>query len=296
MRFVSVVLAAALLAGCGYVGDPLPPALNIPVAVTDLRVVQRGDKLVLDFTAPELTTDEIVLTNITALSVLIGEDRAIATPPKPGTPAHVEIPVRQWVGREAPVRVVLAGPKGQESVESNSVMLRILEPVGTPTNIQAEPHPEGIRVSWTATAPTFRVTRDPAAEATVDKPEFVDRAVEMDKEYKYTVTAVSGTAESVPAAPVSVTARDRFAPSVPANINAVAGVNSIELTWERNTEADMKSYRVYRDDVVIGQDVEAPAFSDKQTMAGQRYRYAVSAIDQRGNESAKSAAVEITAP
>ena len=60
-----------------------------------------------------------------------------------------------------------------------------LAPVGTPGNVKAEPHPEGVRVSWTATAPSFRVTRDPAAEATVDKPEFIDRRVELEKEYKY---------------------------------------------------------------------------------------------------------------
>jgi hypothetical protein len=31
-------------------------------------------------------------------------------------------------------------------------------------------------------------------------------------------------------------------------------------------------------------------------MTGEQYRYSVSAIDQRGNESSKSAVVEITAP
>ena len=41
-RWLVAAAAAALLAGCGYIGDPLPPLLNIPARVTDLTAVQRG--------------------------------------------------------------------------------------------------------------------------------------------------------------------------------------------------------------------------------------------------------------
>jgi glucosylceramidase len=79
-------------------------------------------------------------------------------------------------------------------------------------------------------------------------------------------------------------------------LTAIAGLSTIELAWERSPEPDTKSYRVFRDDQLLADNVEAPAFSDKQVRSGQKYRYAVSAIDQAGNESARSAPVEITAP
>jgi fibronectin type 3 domain-containing protein len=42
--------------------------------------------------------------------------------------------------------------------------------------------------------------------------------------------------------------------------------------------------------------LEAPAASDRGIETGRRYRYAVTAVDQKGNESARSAAVEVVAP
>ena len=99
----------------------------------------------------------------------------------------------------------------------------------------------------------------------------------------------------MPSQEVSVTPRDIFPPSPPVNLAAIAGVSSVELNWDRSSDPDLKSYRVYRNDAVILQDVDTPSFSDKQVKAGERYRYTVTAIDQSGNESAKSAVVEVTA-
>ena len=39
---------------------------------------------------------------------------------------------------------------------------------------------------------------------------------------------------------------DTFPPAVPVGLMAVAGVNSIELAWQRNTEDDFAGYQVYR--------------------------------------------------
>ena len=299
MRAGLLMCAAALLAGCGYVGDPMPPALNIPVAVTDLRVVQRGDKLILDFTAPAMTTDEMALTSISVAEIRVGQDAVPTAAPKPGTATHIEIPARQWTGREAPISIVLTGPKAQRSSESNVVTLKIDEPLPVPSNVKAEPHAEGVKVSWAvsdARATKYRVQRNPPLDITVDKPEFIDRAVEIGKTYKYLVIALRESAESLPSEEVSVVPRDVFPPAAPVNLNAIAGVNTIELNWDRSLDADLKSYRVYRNDQVIVPDVDAPSFSDKQVTSGERYRYAVTAIDQAGNESAKSAMVEIAAP
>lgn len=299
MRFLLIAVVAAALTGCGYVGDPLPPALNIPQPIADLRVLQRGDQLVLDYTAPSLTTEAVGITSFSEAEVQVGEKKVEASIPKPGTPAHIELPAREWVGQEVGVRVVLAGPKGRRSQPSNMVVLRVTEPLRVPTSLKAEPHPEGVRVSWTSNGDAslkYRVTRVPDATATVDKPEFIDKAVELGKEYKYSVVAVSQTAESLSSDQVSVVPQDIFPPAAPTNLTAIAGLNTIELAWERSTEADLKNYRVYRNDQLLAADVGAPAFSDKQIQSGQKYRYSITAVDQTGLESARSAPIEITAP
>ena len=246
MRFFLLV-AAGLLTGCGYVGDPLPPALNIPVPVEDLRVIQRGDKLVLDYTAPSLTTEALVLTSLTSAEAEIGDRTITIETPKVGQPAHIELPAREWAGRDIGVSVKLTGPKGRQSPASNVVALRVIEPVPSPTTVKAEPHPEGIRVSWTeskAPGVKYQVMRVPDATAVVDKPEYIDRAVEFGKEYRYSVVAVIGVAESLPSSPsATLVARDAFPPAVPSNLTAIAGVGSIELAWDRGTGADLKNYR-----------------------------------------------------
>src|ERR1035441_4773950 len=55
-RFLPAV-AALLLAGCGYVGEPLPPLANVPPRVSDLAALQRGGRIIVQFTVPTKTTE-----------------------------------------------------------------------------------------------------------------------------------------------------------------------------------------------------------------------------------------------
>lgn len=299
-RWLAMAAVAAALTGCGYVGDPMPPALNIPERVRDLQVVQRGDKLVLDFTAPSLTTEQLGIPRFASAEVVINERAIPIQAPEPGKPAHAELATAaDWRDKDISVRVRLAGPKGRLSEVSNLIVVHVIEPLPPVRSVKAEPHPEGVRVSWTPgdnRATKYRIIRTPDAAATVDQPEYIDRSVELGKEYKYTIVSTLENVESIPSEPAPVTPKDIFAPAVPTGLNLIAGVNSIELAWERNAEPDFKSYRVYRDDNQIAADLEAPAYSDKQVESGKRYRYAITSIDQAGNESAKSTAMEIAAP
>src|SRR5262245_52516776 len=73
-QFPTVLLAILFcaLTGCGYVGDPLPPALHIPEKVTDLRVVQRGDRVFIEFTLPQLTTEGLPIRKIGGIDLRAG--------------------------------------------------------------------------------------------------------------------------------------------------------------------------------------------------------------------------------
>jgi fibronectin type 3 domain-containing protein len=135
----------------------------------------------------------------------------------------------------------------------------------------------------------------------VDRQEFIDRTASYGKPYSYSVQAFAGTAESARTPLVTVIPRDTFPPAPPTGLNAIAGLNSIELTWERSPEADLGGYRVYRaeaagDFKLTADAVEGPAYSDKAISRGTRYRYSVTAVDQAGNESPRSPVVDITVP
>jgi fibronectin type 3 domain-containing protein len=168
-----------------------------------------------------------------------------------------------------------------------------------------------VRVTWQAPGTEFRVLRkegdaaDFTLAATVQKPEYLDATAEFGKPYSYMVQTVARqgdkVAESDLSASVSLTPVDTFAPAAPAGLHASAAPNSIELSWERNTEPDLNGYRVYR--AVGGGDFEkladisvAPSYSDRGVEAGKTYRYAITALDRAGNESARSAVLEVVVP
>ncbi len=75
MRLLCLAASASLLAGCGYIGEPMYPLLNIPMRVTDLAVVQRGGELVYQFNLPNLTT-EGKIAKIGQVELRAGEESA----------------------------------------------------------------------------------------------------------------------------------------------------------------------------------------------------------------------------
>jgi hypothetical protein len=114
-------------------------------------------------------------------------------------------------------------------------------------------------------------------------------------------------------APVRVEALDIFPPEVPTGLAAVATTgengdappaqNAIDLSWQPVTDADLAGYIVYRREgqaawqrVSPAGPLVPPAFPDTQLQPGHTYRYAVSAIDRGGHESARSAETEETVP
>jgi fibronectin type 3 domain-containing protein len=300
-RFAAPMAAAVcvLLYGCGTIGEPLYPSLNIPVRILDLHVQQHADALVIDFTIPNLTTDGVTIKTIRRVVLQVG-DRDVPVDKNAPGPVHVLTPVEGLAGQDVIVHVRLAGKTGHESDWSNAVTISVVAPLRIPTQLKAEGVPEGVKVTWTAPGENhFRIYRLDQKIGESDTSEYIDKTAEYGKTYEYSAQGVNGAAESKVSDAVSITPRDVFPPAVPTGLTASPGINSIELAWERNTEADFKGYRVYRSVdngpfEPVGDMSEGPSFSDKNVVAGKHYRYAVSAVDQVGNESKQSAAAEIT--
>jgi hypothetical protein len=312
-----------LLAGCGSVGEPLYPALNVPTRVIDLTAVQRGDKLDVRFTIAPKTIEGLVLKQIGSVELRIGPSPAagfeatswaagaeridVPPPSEPGA-VHVERSVQDFVGKEVLVGVRVGNIKGRMSEWSNFFPVTVEQPLQKPASLKAEPVPEGVRLTWSAPNVTsFRIFRkageqkEPSLLATSDKQEYVDSSTEYGKTYQYYVQGIHDKTESDVAESNSLALQDIFPPQVPVGLAASAGIGAVELAWSRNTETDFKEYRVFRSEengpyIQIAAGLEAPAYSDRKIESGKHYRYRVSAVDQAGNQSEQSEPVEATAP
>jgi hypothetical protein len=319
MRRFLPALAAIAAAGCGYVGEPLPPLANVPARVGDLTAVQRGAQIEAQFTLPVLTTEAVTIRSTLQLDLRIGESEApfhedewaaharkVPGRSASGGVSKVEIPAADWTGKQVLVGVRTIGSNGKASAWSNFVAVPVVSPPPVPDNIRAVAVPTGVTVTWTAPGNQFRVFRkigDGEAEvvATVAMPAWTDTSTEYGKHYTYQVQTLTSLgqnrlAESELSAPAEVMPEDRFPPAVPAGLRAAASPNSVELSWDANAESDFSSYRVFR--TVDGgppqkiAEVSIPAYSDHNVEHDKTYRYEVSAVDRLGNESLRSAPVE----
>jgi hypothetical protein len=137
---------------------------------------------------------------------------------------------------------------------------------------------------------------------------FLDATFEWENTYLYrgTVVSVIETAGKASAEvegddtpSVKIFAHDVFPPAVPTGLQAVfSGPGQqafIDLIWTPASDADLDGYNVYRHEAggslvkLNAELVKTPAFRDSNVATGKTYFYSVSAVDQRGNESSRSA-------
>jgi fibronectin type 3 domain-containing protein len=215
------------------------------------------------------------------------------------------------VGQSIELRVRAAGKRGRFGQWSDAVRFKVVPPLAKPA-LKVEATPDGVRLSWPASAGAeYRIYRlapleqKPSPIATVKSPEYTDNQAQYGKAYVYSIQAfiASGNseAESEASESVSITPVDVFPPAVPGGLAAVAGVSSIEVSWNPDTETDLRGYYLYRSVdggpfERVGELLATPAYSDRAIATGKHYRYQVSAVDQAGNESARSPVVETVAP
>jgi hypothetical protein len=287
--------------------------------VTDLTAVEHGSKIVIRFTIPKTTTEDLPITGKPDIELRIGaagdsfspvvwareSDRITDISQEKGA-AKAEIPASKYDGRKLTVGVNVHGPGGRTAGWSNFVPLTIVPALEQPQALDATDGPDSVMLAWHSSASEFRVFRKVVASpewvriGTATKPEYADATIEYGQTYQYYVQADQkagdGFAESEDSDVKTFKPVDKFPPAVPAGLAAIPGTRSIELLWDRSTEKDFAAYRVYRNGQQLPQSVTSPAFSDRDVQAGTKYEYQVSAVDTAGNESAKSISVTAEIP
>ncbi len=85
--------------------------------------------------------------------------------------------------------------------------------------------------------------------------------------------------------------------AVAGNVSALTydADGSVTLQWQANAEPDLAGYNLYRSTqsggpytILNSSPIPGTSFSDTQTANGATYYYAISAVDQVGNESGHS--------
>ena len=210
---------------------------------------------------------------------------------------------------------------------SNQVRVPMAHTLPPPLNCEAKLTRDGVVLSWSAiAAPSLQVgvhniyrvhrygvgkdERVLVGELPLGNAQdflLTDSNIEWGKTYEYRAQTV--TLINVPVKPqievegddtngLKVFADDVFPPAVPSSLQAVfSGPGQkafIDLVWAPVTDADLAGYKVYRSEdggpfaKINSELARAPAYRDTQVQAGKHYTYAVTSVDLRGNESARS--------
>lgn len=216
---------------------------------------------------------------------------------------------------------------------SNPAQVSLVHTLPPPEDFQARVTAQGIVVSWIVQPPpaetepaihhVIRVYRQQEGGKQIMVGELplggdhsiTDSGIEWEKTYEYradTVTIVGPAAktevqvEGNDTPGVKVFADDVFPPAVPSGLQAVfSGPGQqpfVDLIWAPDTDLDLAGYNVYRHEQgaapvrVNPELLKTPAYRDTSVGSGKTYFYSVSAVDLRGNESARSQEAAETIP
>jgi hypothetical protein len=224
--------------------------------------------------------------------------------------------------------VEVLNPDGRGAGLSNLVSVPLAEALPPPADFAARVTDEGVVLSWsgpllslTYANPAHSLTRvyrrpegsqEPVLVGQVEvgasaHPSLTDQSFEWERTYYYhadtlTILRPTGGPEiqvvGDDSPEVRVFADDVFPPAVPSGVQAVfSGPGQaafIDLIWAPVSEMDLAGYNVYRREEggvsvkVNAEVVRTPAYRDSNVVSGKQYFYSVSAVDVRGNESARS--------
>lgn len=355
-KLFALLAGCMLLASCAQTGPPIPPSLELPKAVTDLRASRKGNSVTLVWTEPTRTTDRRTVRFLGPTRIcrsLAPEMSACATrialvppPAKRSNQSQAaantetykdnlpETLFEQSPTADLTYAIEVLNGDNRSAGLSNRVRVTAAPTLSPPADFTAQLTGDGVVLSWTSPGETSKLTgmqhryriyrRDEATskdavagEVAFDQPgeaRFLDSGFEWERAYLFRITVVtianrSGAEEQVEgddSTAVRILAHDVFPPAVPSGVQAVYSGEAqkpfVDLIWAPVTNVDLAGYNVYRREEnaaamkLNSELVKSPAYRDSEIVAGKTYLYSVSAVDARGNESARSEEASETVP
>jgi fibronectin type 3 domain-containing protein len=172
-RFRLLPFLFLLSCGCGAPGEPTPPSLPVPIAVTDLAAQQAGDGVQLTFTMPPKTVAGERLTETPAIEVLRGSLKPDGSPDAKSFRTVETIPgalvggyraadkvqiinrispdeLRAYPGAALAYRVRTRASRKRGSADSNTVTVRVRSVPERITAVHAGVTEPAVELSWSA--------------------------------------------------------------------------------------------------------------------------------------------------
>ena len=204
------------------------------------------------------------------------------------------------------------GEKGGWSGFSNLVQFRPESVPLPPSELQAQVQEDRILLSWKAPETgldgkiltkkvVYNLYRDSGqgfellTGSPLSETFFEDRSFLFGQKYRYSVRAAlaeaPGLKESADSEVLELLPVDKFPPSPPAEVTAVAGSEGVALSWLPNQEKDLAGYLVIRsesgsEEILLTRELlTAPVFNDLSVEKNRLYVYSIKAVDKAGNES-----------
>lgn len=300
LAIIGLLLVAS---GCGKVGDPLPPYIRIPEPARDLSVGQRGYDLVFTWTNPSRNVDGSGSADLARALLMSGDSTVAAIPVNSaGQRQSFTFPARPLVGISKEFELRIETTRGKVSESSNRVSITAVDVPEKIMGVRAIVDQRRIFLEWdpppdnSQLADGYFVFRSgqlvQPAPVTIRRIE--DPAFDAGQTYAYLVVAARraehGWVQGVSGPALTVTATDRIPPRRPAGLLLTRSDTGGFLTWHSNQETDLAGYRVFRSEKHGGEFgpisekiLATNAFFDPGYRSG--LYYAVSAIDESGNES-----------
>lgn len=236
-------------------------------------------------------------------------------------------PFRSSDGRPVRLTYAVVTEGGTGRSQPSNLAIIVPLPVGQPPGaLTATAKAEGVVLGWTAPAKSvsgedapvvtgYNIYRNapnaqpgdlamPINTAPVKGTTYTDTPEYGEHEYRVTAVAYTGppALQSDFSAPAKVVYRDLVPPAAPATITPLIETQAVRLIWDPVDAPDLAGYRLYRTEGIghepsikeigtvplVAQPVTATDFIDKGVNPGIAFKYAVTAVDKNGNESAKT--------
>ncbi len=279
---------------CGKKGAPTLRASEKPVAVKEIRVVHRGDELIISWSYPASERAKIKGFYIEKTEVKSKESEVKSHEFK--NIAFVENNVERFIDKDFRVNQIYLYKIRAYSLRdilSDETPVMTVKPLPLPekpTDLKYTLTDDSVRLQWhwPDKSNKYNVYKSyekesypfqPFNAAPVTDMFFYDR-IESDRKVYYTVRALLDTDikdEGLPAETLEVNPAF-FAPSKPAGLSYAVSEKNVYLIWAGNPESWITGYRVYRQKQgetgfkPIG-DTVTPAFKDDVYLAAPAVYY-----------------------
>ena len=197
-----------------------------------------------------------------------------------------------------PLSIVAGPPLDLKSTVSQTQLEISWQPPAANLNGSKPANVRGYNLYRKVGKEIVKVNKTPLKE-----PRYVEKQFQFGTTYEFTVRALTLPREGAPATEIiesneslalSVTPKDMFPPSAPNSITIASRGGIMSLFWPANPEPDVIGYNIYRSEdekiwsKITARPITTSTFSDRQVQVGKRYFYQLTAIDNAGNESARS--------